>query len=241
MCGAATHFNHLYSIQRSCNTSQLEFWQLSFEHEIRFPRELFDYRSSHGRFVCVCVCVCARARPRAYHIPTAVNVYLLKFLIDVKNTLIQTMIVKIKFSTIVHRGPGGSVGIATELRAGRSADRIPVGRDFPPVQTGPGVHPTSCTMGNWSFPAVKYGRGVLLTTHPILVPWSWKSRAILLPTLWATTGPVTGTLYHCTSLAKPNRTPLLVGLPSAWRCTDGDRLFSLCFMRDLLRWGFRLM
>ena len=29
------------------------------------------------------------------------------------------------------RGPGSSVGIATELRAGRSGDRIPVGRDFP--------------------------------------------------------------------------------------------------------------
>jgi len=29
------------------------------------------------------------------------------------------------------------------------------------------------------------------------VPWSWKRRAIPLPTLWATTGPVpvTGTLY----------------------------------------------
>jgi len=31
---------------------------------------------------------------------------------------------------------------------------------------------------------------VLLTTHPLLVPWSWKSRAIPLSTLWATTGPV---------------------------------------------------
>jgi len=39
---------------------------------------------------------------------------------------------------------------------------------------------------------------VLLTTHPLLVPWSWKSRAITLPTLWATTGPVTGTLYTLT-------------------------------------------
>jgi hypothetical protein len=76
-----------------------------------------------------------------------------------------------------------------------SGNRIPVGRDFPPVQTGPGANPASCTMGTGSFPGVKYGRGVLLTTHPLLVPWSWKSRAISLPTLWATTGPVTGTLY----------------------------------------------
>ena len=75
-----------------------------------------------------------------------------------------------------------------------------MGRDFPPVQTGPGAHPASCTMGTGSFPGVKYGRGVLLTTHPLLVPWSWKSRAIPLPTLWATTRPVTGTLVWNTRL-----------------------------------------
>ena len=92
-------------------------------------------------------------------------------------------------------GPGSSVGIATELRAGRSGDRIPVGRDFPPVQTGPGTHLDSCTMGTGSFPGVKSGRAVLLTTHPLPVTRLWKSRAIPLPTLWATTGPVTGTLY----------------------------------------------
>jgi len=68
------------------------------------------------------------------------------------------------------------------------------GRDFPPVQTGPEAHPASCTMGTGSFPRVKYGRGVLLTTHPLLVPWSWQSTAIPLPTLWATTGPVRGKL-----------------------------------------------
>jgi len=33
-------------------------------------------------------------------------------------------------------------------------------------------------MGTGSFPGVKCGRGVLLTTHPLLVPRSWKSRAI---------------------------------------------------------------
>ena len=82
-----------------------------------------------------------------------------------------------------------------KLRARRSGDRIPVGRDFPPVQTGPGAHPASCTMGTGSFSGVKYGRGVTLTTHPLLVPWSWKSRVIPLPTLWATTGLVTGTFY----------------------------------------------
>ena len=65
-------------------------------------------------------------------------------------------------------------------------DRIPGGEKFSPVHTGPGAHPASCIMGTGSFPGVKCGLGVLLTTHPLLVPRSWKSRAIPLPTLWAT-------------------------------------------------------
>jgi hypothetical protein len=55
------------------------------------------------------------------------------------------------------------------------------GRDFPPVQTGPEAPPDSCTMSTGSFPGVKCGRGVTLTTHPLLAPRSWKSRAIPLP------------------------------------------------------------
>ena len=87
-----------------------------------------------------------------------------------------------------YRGPGSSVGIATELRAGRSGIEFRWRRDFPPVQTGPGAHPAYCKMGTGSFLGVKCGRGVLLTTHPLLAPRSWKSRAIPLPTFWATPG-----------------------------------------------------
>ena len=83
-------------------------------------------------------------------------------------------------------GPGSSVGIATELRAGRSGDRIPVGARFSvPVQTGPGAHPASCIVGTGSLPGVKSGRNVTLTPHPLLVPWSSKSRAIPLLPVWA--------------------------------------------------------
>jgi len=92
------------------------------------------------------------------------------------------------YSHIYIRGPGSSVGITTELRAWRSGIESRWGRDFPPVQTGPGTHPTSCKMGTESLTAVKCGRGVLLATHPLLVPLSWKSRAVPLPTLWATPG-----------------------------------------------------
>ena len=44
----------------------------------------------------------------------------------------------------------------------------PVGgaRIFAPVQTGPGAHPASSTMGTESFPGVKSGWGVTLTPHP---------------------------------------------------------------------------
>jgi len=73
--------------------------------------------------------------------------------------------------TVVHSyitcGPGSSVAIATELPGWTVRDRIPVGTRFPaPVQTGPGAHPAYCKMGTGSFPGVKCGRGVLLTTHP---------------------------------------------------------------------------
>ena len=52
------------------------------------------------------------------------------------------------------------------------------------VQTGPGAHPASCTMGTGSFLGVKNGRGVTPTPNPLLVLWSTKRRAIpLLPLL----------------------------------------------------------
>ena len=86
-----------------------------------------------------------------------------------------------------------------------------MGRDFPPVQTGPGAQPAFCIMGTRSFQGVKYGRNVTLTTHPLLVPRSRKSRAIPLSTLWATTGPVMGTLFlylYFVEWKKPSATKL---------------------------------
>ena len=91
-------------------------------------------------------------------------------------------------NTPTEYGPGSSVGIATELQAGRSRIESRCGRDFLPVRTGPGTHPASCKMGTRSFLGVECGQGTLLTAHTLLVPWSWKSRAIPLPSLWPTPG-----------------------------------------------------
>ena len=88
------------------------------------------------------------------------------------------------------------------LRAGRSGNRIPVEVRFSaPVQTSPGAHPAPYKMSTGFFPGLKSGRGVTLTPHPHLVPWSWQRRAIPLLPLWAVR-PVQSlsacTRVHCT-------------------------------------------
>ena len=62
-------------------------------------------------------------------------------------------------------GPGQRSRHSVSLRARWSGDRITVGARFSaPVQTGPGDHPVSYTMGTGSFSGVKRpGRGV---DHP---------------------------------------------------------------------------
>jgi len=71
------------------------------------------------------------------------------------------------------REPGSVVGVRTGYGLDVPGIESRWGRDFSsPVQTGPGAHPASCTMGTGSFPRVKSGRGVMLTPHPLLVLWS---------------------------------------------------------------------
>ena len=84
------------------------------------------------------------------------------------------------------REPDSSLSIATGY--GSDGPRIESGwgaRFSAPFQTGLGAHPASCTMGTGSSPGVKSGRGVALTSHPLLVPWSRKSTATPLLPLWA--------------------------------------------------------
>ena len=74
---------------------------------------------------------------------------------------------------LVYCGPGSSVSIANGYGLDGPGIECWCGARFSsPVQTDPGAHPASCTMGTGSFPGVKSDRGVMLTPHPLLVPWS---------------------------------------------------------------------
>jgi len=78
---------------------------------------------------------------------------------------------KCMFSFHFDVGRDSSVGIATCYGLDGLEIKSQWGVRFSaPFQTGPGAHPASCTMGTGSFPGVKCGRGVALTTHPHLVP-----------------------------------------------------------------------
>jgi len=85
----------------------------------------------------------------------------------------------------IQRGQGSVVGIATGYGLDGPGIESRWARFSAPFQTDPGAHPASCTMGTGSFPGVKSVRCVTLTSHPLLMPWSRKSRAIhLLLPLW---------------------------------------------------------
>jgi len=73
-----------------------------------------------------------------------------------------------------------------------------------PVQTSPGAHPASCTVGTGSFPGVMCGRCVMLTPHPLLVPCT------LLTTL--SNIPYTFLLLAYTSYTQPMSSQNVTGL-----------------------------
>jgi hypothetical protein len=87
------------------------------------------------------------------------------------------------FST--KREPGNVVGIATVhglLGPGSDPGGGKIFRTCPDWPWGP---PSLLYNESRVFPGAKSGRGVKPTSHPLLVPWSWKSRAIPLLPLWA--------------------------------------------------------
>jgi len=142
-------------------------------------------------------CTCAVL----YSHPWPVWLYHIFPLYLVNGTIFGKKDVKIKcvlIFTIHHfSGLGSVVSIATGYRLdGPGIESRWEARFSAPVQTSPGAHPASCTMGTGSFQRVKSGRGVTLTPHPLLLPWSWKSRAIPLLPVWAV--PPVQSLSACT-------------------------------------------
>jgi hypothetical protein len=104
---------------------------------------------------------------------------------------------------IVTCGPGSSVGITTGYGLdGPGIESRWWERFSAPVQTGPGAHPASCTMGTGSFPGVESGRGVTLTLAPSSAEVQKQSRAIPLLSLRAFVACKKGETYlpallHC--------------------------------------------
>jgi len=100
--------------------------------------------------------------------------------------MIDTITESCRKLTLVHtsNGPGSSVGIATDY--GLDGPGSNLGGDEIFRLSRPAMGPTQPPV-KW-LPGLSRGRGVLLITHPLLVPRPRKSRAITLPTLWATPG-----------------------------------------------------
>ena len=116
---------------------------------------------------------------------------------EVQRVTVYNLKLKFPLYDINVGGPGSVVSTATDYRLDGPGIESRWGVRFSAhVQTSPGAHPASCTMGTRSFPEVKSSRGVTLTPHLLLVPWSRKSRAIPLLPLWAVR-PV-GSLSACT-------------------------------------------
>jgi len=93
-----------------------------------------------------------------------------------------------RYICIYYCGPGSSVGIATDYGLDGPGSNPGGDEIFRPSRQALGLTQPPVKWGTRSLPGVKCGRGVLLTTHPLLMPRSWKSRAIPLPTVWATPG-----------------------------------------------------
>jgi hypothetical protein len=119
---------------------------------------------------------------------TVILVYTLTRYYRTQLCVLLSSIARLNFSTTSTYGPGSSVGIATDY-----------GLDGPGSNSGGEEIFLTCPDRPWGplsllyngyqvFPGGKVGRSVMLTTNLLLAPWSWKSRAIPLPTLWATPG-----------------------------------------------------
>jgi hypothetical protein len=97
------------------------------------------------------------------------NTQVFKFLcIYILRTILCVLYTLCTIYNIYISGPGSSVGIATDYGLDGPGLESRLGARFSaPVQTGPGAHPASGTVGAGSLPGVESGRGVTADPSPL--------------------------------------------------------------------------
>jgi hypothetical protein len=120
----------------------------------------------------------------------------------ISKNLISLYHYHIKLIPCYKRSRDSSVGIATRYvleGPGIESQCGEIFRTYPDRLRGP---PSLLYNEYRLFPRVKGGRGVMLTTHPLLVPRLRKSWAIPPLTLWVLLGLLGGSLYSLPLLQK---------------------------------------
>jgi hypothetical protein len=102
---------------------------------------------------------------------------------------------KLTYFISIYLGPGSSVGIVTNYGLEGPGIESQWGRDFPPVQTGPGAQPRFCKNGYRVFPGGKVwpGRAADHSLPSSAAVMEGKSYTSTHPL--GHTRPVTGSLY----------------------------------------------
>ena len=115
-------------------------------------------------------------------------------MLHLRNILLHRLYVVVPFAPkwfsfpsryIILCGPGSAVSIATGYGLDGPGIESRWGRHFCTCPDRPWGPPSLLYNGYRVFSGVKSDRGVTLTPYPLLVPWSWKGRAIPLLPLWA--------------------------------------------------------
>ena len=132
-----------------------------------------------------CFSSASRLKQRTYLLVTLLHNTIMSILKSSYDT--APLVWKDVYSHTPHtQGPGSVVVIATGYGLDGPGIESRWWRDFPHLSR-PALGPTQ-PPAQWVpdlSQGVKSGQGVTLTLDPLLVPWSWKGRAISLLPLWA--------------------------------------------------------